>query len=56
MLNNSKCSPALVESDLLGIDLDTVRGLGNGIERSTVPTIENIHAQWTGSGAGTKYG
>lgn len=44
--------PAPVESDALDIILDAVRSLGNGSERYTVPTFENVHAQWTGHRAG----
>lgn len=44
--------PAPIETDALDIILDAVRSLGNGSERYTVPTIENVHAQWTGYRAG----
>ncbi|KAL9636603.1 MAG: hypothetical protein Q9204_002199 [Flavoplaca sp. TL-2023a] len=44
--------PAPVETDVLNIILDAVRSLGNGSERYMVPTIENVHAQWTGYRAG----
>ncbi|KAL8971944.1 MAG: hypothetical protein Q9183_000807 [Haloplaca sp. 2 TL-2023] len=44
--------PAPHDSDALNIILDAVRSLGNSSEDYKVPTIENVHAQWTGYRAG----
>ncbi|KAL8847463.1 MAG: hypothetical protein Q9221_007489 [Calogaya cf. arnoldii] len=44
--------PAVAETDALDLILDAVKGLGNGNEKYTIPTVENVRAQWTGHRAG----
>ena len=44
--------PAPLETDALNLILDAVKGLGNGDEEYTIPTTENVRAQWTGYRAG----
>ncbi|KAI4220723.1 MAG: hypothetical protein LQ349_008016 [Xanthoria aureola] len=40
------------EPDALDLIIGAVKGLGNGNEQYTIPTIENVRAQWTGHRVG----
>lgn len=44
--------PAPPEDDVRQIICDAVSALGVGDEKYTIPTIEHVHAQWTGFRAG----
>ncbi len=44
--------PAPGETDVLDLIIGAVKGLGNGNKQYTIPTIENVRAQWTGHRVG----